>query len=442
MKTKNLFFIIILALAAFSIAGVGAWFSVYGLTKVFPAGLLTYILFGALEFAKIVIVSFIYRFWKITKKLQRIYLIFATLVLMAVTSAGIYGFLTNSYQSTSNELSIINSETKVLENKKEFLVLEKTRYEDEIQSKNNQINTYISNRTAQEKLVSDLYTKSLEEDQTIYRIRAKETQDALKNIDLNINKLRDENTLIYGKISVLNDSIGSIEKQLIEIQNTDFSAEIGPLKYLSNLTGKPMDKVVNWLALLIILVFDPLAIILIISLNQLVVHSGWEPFAATKSYKKLKEQEEKEKEEQREEEQERRQQERRQQERQPDLSELLNYLKEKDSNKKDSEILELLNYLKTKDEQEKQFKESINEKISELTEKLNSSNDEEFKNSMKEQIRILEDKLQNQTPTEVVKEVIKEVPVIKEIIKEIEVEHPDIQRVTTNINKSTFIPNK
>ena len=136
---KNIFFIILVALAAFSIAAVGAWFSVYGLTKVFPAGILTFILFGSLEFAKLVIVSFVYRFWKITNLLQRIYLIFATVVLMTITSAGIYGFLTSAYQTTANELTIIDSESKIIDSKKEFLVLEKNRYQEEIDSKNNQV---------------------------------------------------------------------------------------------------------------------------------------------------------------------------------------------------------------------------------------------------------------------------------------------------------------
>lgn len=423
MKVKNLFWIIIVAIAAFVLAGVGATFSVYGLTKVFPAGWLTFVLFGILEFAKIVMVSIIYRFWKITKKFQRIYLIFATVVLMAVTSAGIYGFLTNAYQKTSNELTIIDSQSQIVENKKEYLVLERTRYEEEIESKNNQINTYISNRTGQEKLVSDLYNKSLEENQGVYRNRAKETQDALKNIDLNINKLRDENNILYNKINVLNDSIGSLDRQLIEIQNTDFSAEIGPLRFIAKIVNVSMDKFVNWLALIIVLVFDPLAIMLIIILNQLIIHSGWEPFAGTKPYKRLKEQEEKEKEKEEKEKEEKEKE-------------------EKEKNKPEqsqTELTELLKYFQNKDQQDLEFKESMKEQIKNLQNQIEHKETE---------VVVKEVEIIKEVPVEIVKEVevevVKEVPVVREVIKEVEVEkpHSDIQRVTTNINKSTFIPNK
>lgn len=293
---KNIFFIILVALAAFSIAAVGAWFSVYGLTKVFPAGILTFILFGSLEFAKLVIVSFVYRFWKITNLLQRIYLIFATVVLMTITSAGIYGFLTSAYQTTANELTIIDSESKIIDSKKEFLVLEKNRYQEEIDSKNNQVNNYISNRTLQENSIVEMLGKGADTNFTsgerwVFRNNANKTQSSLKDTKNQITELRDENGILYIKINVINDSIASLDRQLITMQNTDFSAEIGPLKYLSNLTDQPMDKVVNWLSLLIIFVFDPLAIILIISLNQLMLFSGFDPFVGTKSYKKLKKKE-------------------------------------------------------------------------------------------------------------------------------------------------------
>ena len=130
-KKKNIFFIILVALAAFSISGVGAWFSVFGLTKIFAAGWLTFVLFGSLEFAKLVIVSFVYRFWSITKIFQRIYLILATIVLMAITSMGIYGFLTNSYQKISSKNKVQNSEVAIFEMKKIRFNEDRTYYVEE-----------------------------------------------------------------------------------------------------------------------------------------------------------------------------------------------------------------------------------------------------------------------------------------------------------------------
>lgn len=280
---RNLFFIILIALAAFVIAGVGAWFSVYGLTKIFPAGLLTFILFGSLEFAKIVVVSFVYRFWKITKFFQRAYLILATIVLMAITSAGIYGFLTNSYQSTSNNLEIVNRRIALLETKRDRYQAEYIEYAKEKERLNetvNELSKGLSNNTIQyiDKATGQLITTT-----------SSATRKALES---QLDDAKNRRTQIYDKSEVLSDSVTSYDLQILELKADDTSSEIGPLKYIAKLTNSPMDKVVNWLSMLIIFVFDPLAIILIISLNQLMVFSGFDPFATTKSYKKLTEKEE------------------------------------------------------------------------------------------------------------------------------------------------------
>jgi len=281
MKSRNLFFIILLALAAFSIAGVGAWFSVYGLTKVFPAGILTFILFGALEFSKIIIVSFVYRFWKITKLFQRIYLLLATIVLMSITSIGIYGFLTNSYQTTANKLEANDKNIKILEAKKDRYQLEYNEYNSEKTNLNSTISELtkgLSNNTIQ---YVDKETGQLVTSTSIATRKALESQ---------LQDAKTRRSTIYDKTEALSDSITKYDLLILEKTKVEgLSGEIGPLKYVAELTGKDIDKVVNWLSLLIIFVFDPLAIILIVSLNQLIAFSEIDPFKKSKKYNKLKE---------------------------------------------------------------------------------------------------------------------------------------------------------
>lgn len=277
---RNLIFIILVALAAFAIAAAGAWFSVYGLTKVFPAGLLTFFIFGALEFAKLVVVSYVYRFWKITKFFQRIYLILATVVLMGITSMGIYGFLTNAYQTTSTQLEIVDKRTSILEMKRDRYQQEYAEYNTEKESLNQQVNELTKG------LVNNQIQYIDQETGQLVTSTSRATRQALQE---QLADAKDRRTLIYDKTEALSDSIAKYDMEILDLKSTEVAgAEIGPLKYIARLTGLSMDRVVNWLSLLIVFVFDPLAVVLIISLNQLMVFSGFDPFSKTKSLKQLK----------------------------------------------------------------------------------------------------------------------------------------------------------
>lgn len=277
MYKNKWIFVLLLSITALIISGSAAYFSVFGLSKLFAgAGISALILFGALEIGKIISVSVLYRYWKRFSFFLRT--IFTTMVIgiMFITSMGIYGFLRNAYDQTSVQLTTIDKETTIKEQRKNYIQLEIDRYQKEVDSKNKQIDTYIDNRNVQEKLVSDLYTQSadtnLNKNQSwVYRTRAKETQDAIKESDNLINKIRLDNSEVYTKINSLNDSISKIDREILELQSTDIAIEIGPLKYLSELTGLEMDDVVGFLIFLIIFVFDPFAIILIMSANALSI---------------------------------------------------------------------------------------------------------------------------------------------------------------------------
>jgi hypothetical protein len=280
MKSKAWFWILITTLIAVALAGTAAYFSVFGLSKLFAgAGLSALILFGAIEIGKLVGVSVLYRFWKIFSLPIKSFFTLMIIGIMIITSLGIYGFLRNAYDQTSNEYSVIQKETTIKEQRKSAIQLEIDRYQQEIDSKNNQISTYMSNRSTQEQLVADLYGKSADTNMTsnqswVYRTRAKETQDAIKESDSQIDELRSQNNIIYSKISQLNDSISNIDRQILELESNDISVEIGPFKYLSDLTGVSMDNVVGILIFLIMFVFDPFAILLIIVANRLSMLDG------------------------------------------------------------------------------------------------------------------------------------------------------------------------
>ena len=152
---------------------------------------------------------------------------------MFITSMGIYGFLRSAYDQTSNTLTTIEKQVKIQEQKKNFIQLEIERYQKEIDSKNNQIDTYMENRNTQEQMVSNLYTQSADTNMSqneswVFRTRAKQTQESIKETDNLIGQLRTENSNLYNKINSLNDSISSIDRNVMELESTDVAIEIGP----------------------------------------------------------------------------------------------------------------------------------------------------------------------------------------------------------------------
>ena len=250
----------IIALSALSVSASTAFYSVTGLSKLFAgASFEVLIMAGSLEVAKLVIASLLYQYWGELNRLLKIYLTIAASVLVLITSAGIYGFLSSAYQETATKSEILDKGVNLLTLKKErfeesrsFFLEEKTTIDKSI----NDLRGGLSNNISQYK---DRETGQIITVQSSSNRRVLESQ--LKTAV----ESRDE---LSKKIENVTDSINSIEIQILEKEsNTELASELGPLKYLSELTKVPMNKIVNWLLLVIIFVFDPLAISLVIAAN-------------------------------------------------------------------------------------------------------------------------------------------------------------------------------
>lgn len=260
---KNWFFIILLSMAALSLAGTAAYFSVFGLTKLFyAAGLGITILAASLEFAKLVTVSYVYRFWKMIKKGLRGFYVFAVIFIMLLTSIGIYGFLTGAYQQSANKVQLRDSQITIAENKKALFVAQLDRVNKSIESSSNRINTLSGLRTQQERRLDNLYDKNSV-------TSAKRTESQISGSDEQIKMLNSEITGMMKQTNTINDSIAFYDQKIAELKTSDISNEIGPYKFVADLTGQPIDRIVNIVAILIVLVFDPLAVALLIGVNQL-----------------------------------------------------------------------------------------------------------------------------------------------------------------------------
>ena len=254
---------LILALA---VAGCAGYFSVWGLSQLF-AGASTAVIIMAtvLEVGKVVTTTALHRYWNKLAKGLRIYLTISVLVLMMITSAGIYGFLSNAYQKTANKLEIHEGELLVLDGKKGLFEKNITDNEKIITTKNKRIDQLTNLRSNQEtRLDSAKNTKAKD------KVR---NDIALATVE--IQKLSTEIDGLNSKNAILSDSVGKYNTRALEMKaGSDVAAEVGPLKYIAELTGVPMAKVVNYLILLLIFVFDPLAIALILMTNRVFELQG------------------------------------------------------------------------------------------------------------------------------------------------------------------------
>jgi len=259
-KIKKGMFPFLIAFSALSVSTSAAFYSVSGLSKLFAgASLEVIIMAGSLEFAKLVTASLLYQYWDKINKTLRIYLSIATVILVLITSMGIYGFLSAAYQETYSKLSAIENQKGFIQQKIDFYQNDVTRYDTEIERISSNIST-LSNAKASTIQVRDT-TVSGGFRQTISTTELRMAQNRI-NIEEENRKLAQE------KRTIASDSLQKFQLQVLELDNNnEVAGELGPLQYLSGLTGVSMDKIINWLLLIIIFVFDPLAISLVIASN-------------------------------------------------------------------------------------------------------------------------------------------------------------------------------
>ena len=257
---KQGMFPFLIAFSALSVSGSAAFYSVSGLSKLFAgASLEVIIMAGSLEFAKLVTASLLYQYWDIINKTLRTYLSIATIILVLITSMGIYGFLSAAYQETYSKLTAIENQKGFIQQKIDFYQNDVTRYDTEIERISSNIST-LSNAKASSIQVRDTSVSG--------GIRTTISTTELRMAQNRINIEEENRKLAQEKRSVVSDSLQKFQLQVLKLDNNnEVAGELGPLQYLSSLTGYPMDKIINVLLLIIIFVFDPLAISLVIATN-------------------------------------------------------------------------------------------------------------------------------------------------------------------------------
>ena len=259
-KIQERVFPFIIATSALSVSASAAFYSVSGLSKLFAGATLAVIIMAtSLEVAKLVIASLLYQYRKTLPLGLKVYLTTSAAVLVLITSMGIYGFLSAVYQETANKAGNIDAQIALVEVKRDNVREQLAVYNAEKSSINEavtELRSGLSNNTIQ--------YKDKETGQIITTTSSRTRKALEKQLDQAIERQTEINTKVDG----LNEQLFNYETEIVEIKTgNDLAGELGPLKYLSGLTGIPMDKIINYLLLTIIFVFDPLAISLVIAAN-------------------------------------------------------------------------------------------------------------------------------------------------------------------------------
>ena len=226
-RIKN--FSTLLGFSALFIAGCAAFYSVFGLSKLFAGSAVAVIFMASsLELGKLVAASFLYRFWDDINLAIKTYLIIGVITLVLITSAGIFGFLSNAYQGATVQFEKQSNELLALEDRLEQLEDDRTFLKDEFeQSVNDLPENYITAK----------------------------------------RKLREQ---FNPQIQKLNEQILNVKsrKSDLEISLIETGVDVGPAIYLARVFNTDIDSVVKFFIFILIFVFDPMAVCLIIAYNK------------------------------------------------------------------------------------------------------------------------------------------------------------------------------
>ena len=235
-------------ISAFLLSGIAGYYSIVGLALIFPGAFWPVVIMGsALEFSKLVTASWLYRHWKLAPLLLKTYLTAAVCILMLITSMGIFGFLSKAHIEHSVELGPIADKVAIYEEKVSSL---KQRIEENkrtIKTMDNSVDQVLSRSTSEESA-----TKSV-------NIRKSQQKER--------TRLSNENLQLQKEIAQIQEEKAPI---MASLRKTE--ADVGPIKYVAeliygNADSGIIDKAVRLVIMIIMVVFDPLAVLLLIAAN-------------------------------------------------------------------------------------------------------------------------------------------------------------------------------
>jgi hypothetical protein len=256
-------------LTAIALSGIAAYYSVIGLAQIFPGSYWPIIIMGSvLEAAKLVTVSWVYNNWKTTFSALKVYFLIAVVLLMAITSMGIFGYLSKAHIEHSSSIAPLIEKEMI--------------YEEKIKTLKESIETNRKNVLQLDAAVDQVMVRSSDE-------RGAERSNQIRKAQ------QKERTRIADEIARAQTEIQKIaeEKSPISLEIKKAESDLGPIKYVADVVYGTqdrdlIDRAVRLVIFVIIVVFDPLAVLLLIAANQTYRRLKGEPQEVKKVVRKKK----------------------------------------------------------------------------------------------------------------------------------------------------------
>lgn len=245
--------IVLTLIAALSMSITAAYFSIVGLAHLFAASFVPVIIMAAtVEFGKIVGTSWLYQTWDYSGKVMKAVLFALVFGAMTVTSVGVYGFLSKGFldiqapiQQKHLELSVVVDELSGSKERIAFIDDEIKNYRLELQNLQSQIDNYPESYASKRVQVYDGQ-----------RTRRKEISIALRDLRL-------EKSTEMQVAQAIAKTKANTQHEIIVVEG-----DLGPIKYIAATLGIPEDQAIRAMIILLIIIFDPFAIVLIIAANM------------------------------------------------------------------------------------------------------------------------------------------------------------------------------
>jgi hypothetical protein len=239
------------------IAICAASFSIYGIGLLFSgAAVAAMIMASTLELGKLVTTSWLFKNWKIANMFMKTYMIFAVIVLMGITSLGVFGYLTSAYQKSSLENEMREEKIKTLSSTIEDRTVNVENYQNEIR------NLYISKQSYEERLNNTLTNALIARNPIQFQTIQGQINSQIEQVD---NKISE----ISSKIETSNKEISESDENILQIKiEQSEQKDITTFKFVAEEFGTGINTIAKWFIFLIIAVFDPLAVILLMAANM------------------------------------------------------------------------------------------------------------------------------------------------------------------------------
>ena len=268
----------ILNLSAFLLAGCAAFFSVKGIALLFSASFYSVaIMAGSLEIAKLVSASYLYRYWNSINKILRSYMLSAVVLLMAITSLGIFGFLSDAFQRNFSQYSSNVNKAQALKSQQNFIISQvdfnKSKLKDLIDLQKT-YQTSLDSAVKQDVSTTKVSSGGLFSSDKTEKVTDSKLLDSRNKIvegsQKNINSLFNQISIVSSELQNLEQQASKLSQEIMGLESDNTKGEIGTFKFVAEAFGMKIENAVRLFIILIVIVFDPLAVALVIAYNSLL----------------------------------------------------------------------------------------------------------------------------------------------------------------------------